>query len=229
MHVPIGGRWRIVQNCRVFRSRDRTQTSRGYPENTAQVSYKMAPSNQVWLDVRRLRDESAAQRLQRGTCGKSRILNVSDDPERLWTYFKTKVLKVSESCLRTSGTFGTSENFLTKETLNIIEENHRARLEARTGQYRELEREAVREEGQRVVRRDKEAQVRGVCETVKSHLWSTDSRPSNRRIRTFRSSKPAPRCFTVKAADGTTVTGKSEIQTRWAGYLRSCIVWTPRP
>ena len=61
---------------------------------------------------------------------------------------KTEVLKVSES-------------FLTKETLNTIEESRWAILEGRTGQYRELKREAVR-----AVRRDKEAQVRGVCETV---------------------------------------------------------------
>ena len=27
------------------------------------------------------------------------------------------------------------------------------------------------------------------------------------------------RCFTVKAADGTTLTGESEIRARWAGYF----------
>ena len=43
----------------------------------------------------------------------------SDDPEKLWTDFKTNVLKVSESWLR--DTPETSKSFLTKETLNIIE------------------------------------------------------------------------------------------------------------
>ena len=76
-----------------------------------------------------------------------------------------------ESCLR--DTPGTSKSFLTKETLNTIEESRRARPEGRTGQYWELKREAVR-----TVRKDKEAQVRGVAETVKSHLRSTDSRPA---------------------------------------------------
>ena len=49
-------------------------------------------------------------------------------------------------------------------TLNIIEESRRARLEGRTGQYRELKPEAVR-----AVRRDRGA--RGAVES----LWSTDS------------------------------------------------------
>ena len=46
---------------------------------------------------------------------------------------------------------GVSKSFLTKQTLNIIKESRRARLEGRTGQYRKLKREAVR-----AVRRDKE-------------------------------------------------------------------------
>ena len=69
------------------------------------------------------------------------------------------------------------------------------------------------------MRRDKEAQVRGACETVESHLWSSDSRSAYRGIRTLRSSRLPPRCSTVKAADGTTLTGESEIRARWAGYF----------
>ena len=48
----------------------------------------------------------------------------------------------------------TSKSFLTKEILNIIEESRRARLEGKTGEYRELKREAVR-----AVRRDNEEQA----------------------------------------------------------------------
>ena len=71
--------------------------------------------------------------------------------------FLTYVPNIRNTCER----HGTSKSFLTKETLNITEESDRARLEVRTGQYRELKREAVR-----AVRRDKEAQVRGVYVTL---------------------------------------------------------------
>ena len=50
-------------------------------------SRKMAPSSQIWLHVCRLRDESVAQEYD------------SDVPEKLWTDFKTHILKASESCL----------------------------------------------------------------------------------------------------------------------------------
>ena len=126
-------------------------------------SCKMAPFNQVRLNIRRLADESVAPKYKRELAESLGEPNHSDDSEKLRTDLRTKVLKVWESCLR--DTPGTSKSFLTKETLNIIEESRRARLEGRTGQYRELKREAVR-----AVRRDKEAQVRGVCETVESHL-----------------------------------------------------------
>ena len=76
------------------------------------------------------------------------------------------------------------------------------------------------------MRRDKEAQVRGVCETVENHMWSTDSRPAYRGIRMLRSSRPPHRCSTVKAADGTTL-GESEIRARWAGYFEELYLVEP--
>ena len=175
-------------------------------------SRKIATSNQVRLDVRRLREEGVAQEYKRERAESLGKPDNSDEPEKLWTDFKTEVLKVSESCLR--DTHGKSKSFLTKETLNIIVESRRARLEGKNGQYRKLKRGAVR-----AVRRDKEAQVREVCETVESHMWSTDSRPSYRGIRRLRCSRTPPRCSTVKAADGTTLTGDSEIRARLTGYF----------
>ena len=104
---------------------------------------------------------------------------------------------------------------MTKETLNTNGESRRARLERKTVQYWKLKRES-----ECAVRSDKKAQVRGDCETVESHLWSIDSRPaweSGQRNLDVRSSSPPPCCSTVKAADGTTLAGESEIWARWAG------------
>ena len=51
--------------------------------------------------------------------------------------------------------------------MNTAEERRKARLECKTGLYRELKCESVR-----AVRRDKEARVRGVFEAVESYFWS---------------------------------------------------------
>ena len=104
----------------------------------------MAPSHRVRLDVRRLRDESVALEYEPELAEIIGEPNDSDDPEKLWTWadFKTKVLKVSESCLR--DTSGTSKSFLTEETLIIIEDSRRPKLEGNGRLYRELKHEAVR-------------------------------------------------------------------------------------
>ena len=170
-HVLVGGRWRLIQNCRVFRSAEFAGTDHRLLVATLKIrlrSRKLAPSNRVRLDVDRLRDESVAQEYKRDLAESLDEHEESDDPKKLWTDFKTKVQKMSESYLR--DTSGTSKSFLSKETLYTIAERRRVRLEGRTGQYRELKLEAVR-----AVRRDKEAQIRGVCETVESHSCSTDS------------------------------------------------------
>ena len=75
-------------------------------------------------------DESVAQEYKRELVDSLGEQNDSDDPVNLWTDFKTKVPKLSGSCLR--DTPRTSKSFLTKEILNITEESRRVGLEGRT-------------------------------------------------------------------------------------------------
>ena len=65
----------------------------------------------------------------------------------------------------------------------------------------------------------KEAHVRGICEGVEHHLWSSDSHPAYRRIHALRSSKPIPQCTAVRAEVGRLLTEESEVKARWAGYF----------
>ena len=61
--------------------------------------------------------------------------------------------------------------------------------------------------------------MRGICEGVEHHLWSSDSRPAYRGIRALRSSKPIPRCAAVRAEGGRLLTEESEVKACWAGYF----------
>ena len=61
--------------------------------------------------------------------------------------------------------------------------------------------------------------MRGICEGVEHHLWSSDSRPAFRGIRALRSSRPVPRCTAVGAEGGGLLTEESEVKARWAGYF----------
>jgi len=62
---------------------------------------------------------------------------------------------------------------------------------------------------------DKEAYMRGICEGVEQHLWSSDSRPAYRGICAF----PVSRCTAVRAVGCGLLTEESEVKARWAGYF----------
>ena len=109
---------------------------------------------------------------------------------------------------------GRRRRILSQGTLDIIDQSHRARLNGRAELFRELRRKTVR-----ASRVDKEAYVRGICEGVEHHLWSSDSHPAYRGIRALHSSKTVPRCTAVRVEGGGLLTEESE--ARWASILSS--------
>ena len=71
--------------------------------------------------------------------------------------FKTTILDVAGGCLETHRR--TKKNCVSQGTLDTIDENRRARLNGRTELFRELRCKTVC-----VMRVDKEAYMRGICE-----------------------------------------------------------------
>ena len=61
--------------------------------------------------------------------------------------------------------------------------------------------------------------MRGICEGLEHHMWSSDSWPAYRGICTLHSSKPSPRCTTVRAEGGGLLTEESVVKARWGGYF----------
>ena len=61
--------------------------------------------------------------------------------------------------------------------------------------------------------------MRGICEGVEHHLWSSDSHSASRGIHALHSSKPVPRCTAVRAEGGGLLTAESDMEARWAGYF----------
>ena len=95
--------------------------------------------------------------------------------------------------------------------------SHRDRMNGRAELFRELRHKTVC-----ALRVDKEANVRGICEGVEHHLWSSDSRPAYRGIRTLHSSKPVPRCTAVRAESGRLLTEESEVKAAGPVTLSGC-------
>ena len=164
-HVLVDGRWRMIQNCRVYRSAQFLSTDRILVAATFKLhlkSRRMVPS-QPRLDVGKLKDERVAEefanRLSRDLGG----LGALGGPEELWSALKTTVLDVAGGCL---GTYHRAKkNFVSQGILDTIDLNRRVRLNGRAELLRELRRKTVR-----ALRVDKETYVRGICKGVEHHL-----------------------------------------------------------
>ena len=74
---------------------------------------------------------------------------------------------------------------------------------------------------------DKEAHVRGICEQVNHHLWTSDSRPAYKGIAALRSSTPKFRTVAIKASDGKDLTDDTETKNRWAEYFEQLLAAVP--
>ena len=125
---------------------------------------------------------------------------------------KTTLLDVAGRFLGTH--HRSKKNFVSQGTLDTIDQSRRARLNGRADLFQELRRKTVR-----ALRVDKEAYVRVICEGVEHHLWSSDSHPAYKGIRTLRSFKPIARCTAVRAEGGGLLTEESEVKACWAGYF----------
>ena len=214
-HVLVDGRWSLVQNCRVYRSAQFVNADHRLLIATLKLRLRTprrATAGQVRLDVNRLRDPDVAQAYASKLETSLGELDDSADPQTLWSGFKSCILGAADECVPKKPR--RKEEGISEETAKTIEECRRARLDGKTERYRKLRREAVR-----MMRGDMEARVRGLCETVESHLNTSDARPAYTAIRSLRSSKPPARSPTVRAADGTILSEDQAVKARWAGYF----------
>ena len=131
--------------------------------------------SQPRLHVGKLKDERVVEEFVNRLIWDLVGLGALGNPEELWRAFKTTILDVADGYL---GNYCWAENnFVSQGTLDTIDQSRRARLHGRAELFRELRGKTVH-----ALRVDKEAYVRGICEVVQQHLWSSDARPTSRGI-----------------------------------------------
>ena len=143
-HVLVDGHWRMIQNCRVFRSAQFLNTDHQLVVASLKLQLKsrrMVPS-QPRLDVGKLKDDTVADEFANRISVDLVCLGALGDPEELWSAFKTTIFDVS------GGSLGThrwaKKNFVSQGTLDTIEQSHRARLNGRAELFRELSHKTAR-------------------------------------------------------------------------------------
>ena len=130
-HVLVDGRWRMIQNCRVYRRAQFLNTDHWLVVATVKLEFKsrrMAPS-QPRLDVGKLKDERVAEELANKLSGDVGGLSALGDPEEVWSASRPPSLMLLMDVLEP--TVRRRKNFFSRGTLDTIDQSRRARLNGR--------------------------------------------------------------------------------------------------
>ena len=127
----IDGCWRMIQNCRVYQSAQFLNTDYRPVAATLKLQLKsgrMVPS-QLRLEVGKLKDERVAEGFANRLSEDLGGVGALENPEKLWSAFKTTILDVASGCLGTQRR--AKKNLVSQGTLETIDQSHRARLNGR--------------------------------------------------------------------------------------------------
>ena len=221
-HILVSTRWRILRNCRVYRSAEFFATDHRLVVATLKIHIrpmKIPRCNSPRFHLEKLRDPTCAQEYAVAVSNRFEVLDTLEDPEELWDTFKRETLKATEECVgeRPRSRSGVAS----EETLRTIEESRAARLAGNLGQHRTLSRRT-----RALLRRDKERYVRGLAEDAEGCFNANNLRPAYRALKKLRS-KSTSQMSTIRTADGRIVSAVDEVRSCWAEYFEQLYVAEP--
>ncbi|KAG0729222.1 hypothetical protein GWK47_030777 [Chionoecetes opilio] len=212
-HILVSTRWRILQNCRVYRSAEFFGTGHRLVVATLKLHVKSRRISRGNHSVFQLKDLTCAHEYAVAVSNRFDVLGALGDPVELWDTFKRETLQAAKECIGERPM--PRRGFVSTETLEKIEESRAARLAGNRDQHRALSRRT-----RTLLRRDKERYVRSLAEDVEGHLNANDFRPALRALKKLRSKSPS-RASAIRTADGRLVSDMDGLST-----LGSCSRWT---
>ena len=221
-HILVSTRWRILQNCRAYRSAEFFATDHRLVVAKLRIhvrSKKIPRCNSPRFHLEKLREPACAHEYAVAVSNRFGVLDTLEDPEEMWDAFKRETLKATEECVgeRPRSRSGVAS----EETLRNIEESRAARLAGNLDQYRTLARRT-----RALLRRDKERYVRELAEDVEGCLNANNLRPAYRALKKLRS-KSTTQTSTIRTADGRLVSEADEVRSRWAEYFEQLYMAEP--
>ena len=138
-HILVSTRWRILQNCRVYRSAEFFATDHRLVVATLKICIKsrqISRRNCLGFHLEKLKDPVCAQEFAVAVSNRFEVLGTLGDSEELWDAFKRGTLEAAKECIgerpRSRG------GVASRETLETTEESCAARLAGNLDQYRTL-------------------------------------------------------------------------------------------
>ena len=213
-HILVSTRWRILQNCRVYRSAEFFSTDHRLVVATLKLKLKSCSIPRCYspgFHLERLRDENCATEFAVAVSNRFEVLDSLEDPVELWENFKREALSAAHECIGVKPR--SRRGFLSEETLGLVEESRAARMGRNRGLHRVLSRRTKAS-----LRMDKERYVSAIAEEVEECFNANDLQPAYRTLKKLRS-KATPQASSVRKADGQLASGEDECRARWAEYF----------
>ncbi|KAG0730476.1 Transposon TX1 uncharacterized protein [Chionoecetes opilio] len=213
-HILVCTRWRILQNCRVYRSAEFFGTDHRLVVATLKLhvkSRRISRGNHTVFHHEKLKDLTCAHEYAVAVSNRFDVLGALGDPVELWDTFKRETLQAAKECIGERPR--SRRGFVSTETLEKIEESRAARLAGNRDQHRALSRRT-----RTLLGRDKERYVRSLAEDVEGHLNANDLRPAYRALKNLRSKSPS-RASAIRTADGRLMSDMDGQMARWAEYF----------
>ena len=222
-HILISTRWRLLRNCRVFRSAEFFATNHRLVVATLELrlrSRNFSRCCRPGLHLEKLKDEACAHEYAVEVSNRFEAFGALEDPVELWDTFNRETLSAAGECLGARPR--SRRGFISGETLDKIEESRAARLAGDLEQHRNLTRST-----RASLRRDKERYVRGIAEEVEGHFRANDLSPAYRALKKLRS-KSTSQVSSVYTADGRClVSDPDEYRACWAKYFEQLYMADP--
>ena len=122
-HILASIRWKILQNCRVFRSAEFFVTDHRFLVATFKLHVKSRRPprcNHIVFYLEKLKDLICAQEYAVTVSNQFGALNTLEDPEEPWDTFKRETLEAASECI--GERLRSWSGFISVETLQSIEE-----------------------------------------------------------------------------------------------------------
>ena len=221
-HILVSTRWRILRNCRVYRSAEFFATDHRLVIATLRLhirSQRRSGCNVPALHLDRLKDLQCAEEFSVAVSNRFEVLGSLEDPVELWDTFKRETLQAAKDCIGERPR--SRSGFASEETLECIEESRTARLSGNRDRHRALARRT-----RTLLRRDKERYVRNLAEEVEENLNANNLRPAFRAMKKLRS-KSKPQVSAIRAVDGHLISDIDGQRARWAEYFEQLYTADP--
>ena len=151
-HILVSGRWRIMSDCRVFRSAELGSTDHRLVAAKLHLHLKRSTTvterMQHPTDVDKLLIPRFAYQYSVEVSNRFEALNSSEDVEESWQQFSTTLLSAAQTVLGKKRR--KKKKWISPTTLDIVEQCREARLNGNTVRYRDLKKSRRKN-----IRRDK--------------------------------------------------------------------------